>query len=65
MWTQWVNLILGLAVIVVPFLGVTGASLTWTLVILGAVVAILSLWGAVREQDPEYHQQSLRTIRQS
>ena len=65
MWQQWVNLVLGLAIIASPFVGLTGASFTWTLVVGGALVAILALWGALREQDPQYHQESLREIRQS
>jgi len=46
MWQQWVNGILGLWVIVVAFLGFTGSTLLWTLVITGVVVAILGFWGA-------------------
>ena len=46
MWQQWVNAILGLWVLAIPFLGFTGATLTWTLVITGLVVAILGFWGA-------------------
>ena len=46
MWQQWVNGILGLWVIVVAFLGFTGNTLMWTLVITGVVVAILGFWGA-------------------
>jgi hypothetical protein len=47
MWQQWVNGILGLWVIVVAFLGFTGATLMWTLAITGIVVAILGFWGAM------------------
>jgi VIT1/CCC1 family predicted Fe2+/Mn2+ transporter len=51
MWQQWVNVVVGLAVIVVAFLGLAGATLMWTLIVAGAVVAILGLWGAMSEQD--------------
>jgi hypothetical protein len=60
MWKQWVNAIIGLAVIATPFMGLTAASLSWTLVVAGAVVAILSVWSAMEEQSPEYHQRRLQ-----
>jgi hypothetical protein len=47
MWQHWVNVVLGLAVIVVAFIGLTGASLMYTLIVGGALVAILGLWGAL------------------
>jgi hypothetical protein len=55
MWKQWVNAILGVATIAVPFLGLTGATLAWTLAIIGAVVLVLSLWttGEVSKEDYE------------
>lgn len=46
MWQQWVNVILGLWVIMVPFLGMTNSGFTWSLVISGVVIAALGLWGA-------------------
>ncbi len=46
MWQQWINGILGLWVILLAFLGLTGSALTWTLAITGIVVAILGFWGA-------------------
>jgi len=49
MWQQWVNAVLGLAIIVVPFLGLAATSLTWTLVVIGLAVAVLALWGASQE----------------
>lgn len=53
MWQQWVNAIIGLWVIAVPFIGITGAALIWTLAITGAVIAILGIWGAQQEQTME------------
>ena len=50
MWQQWVNAILGLIVVAVPFLGLTAATFTWTLVIVGAAVAVLGFWGAQEVQ---------------
>ncbi len=48
MWQDWVNAVLGLAVIVVAVFNsaVTGATLGWTFGILGAVIAVVGLWGA-------------------
>jgi hypothetical protein len=48
MWQQWVNGILGLWTIIVPFLGFTGNTLTWTLVVTGIIVAILGFWGGAQ-----------------
>ncbi len=51
-WQHWVNAILGLWVLAVPFLfGVTGTALMWTLVISGLVVAVLGIWGASESQS--------------
>jgi hypothetical protein len=44
MWQQWVNAILGLWVLAAPFLGLSASTLTWTLAISGAVIALLALW---------------------
>jgi hypothetical protein len=46
MWQQWVNAILGLWVIAIPFIGIAGSALTWTLAITGIVIAVLGVWGA-------------------
>lgn len=40
------NALLGLCVLGVAFLGLTGTTLTWTLGILGAAILVLALWGA-------------------
>ncbi len=60
MWQQWVNAILGLWVIAVPFLGITGSALIWTLAITGLVIAVLGIWGAQQEQTLEDELHSLR-----
>lgn len=51
MWQQWVNGVLGLWTIAIPFIGLTGNALTWTLAITGIVVAVLGFWGAAQEQS--------------
>ena len=45
MWQHWINAILGIWVIVIPFLALTGSTLTWTLVATGAVILVLGFWG--------------------
>jgi hypothetical protein len=51
MWQQWVNGILGLWTIVVPFLGFTGGTLMWTLIITGIIVAVLGFWGGAESRE--------------
>jgi hypothetical protein len=46
-WQHWINAILGIWVIVVPFLAFTAATLTWVLVVSGAVILVLGFWGAM------------------
>jgi SPW repeat len=47
MWKDWVNGILGIWVLVIPFaMGVTDSALTTTLVVTGIVIAILGFWAA-------------------
>ena len=46
MWQDYVNSLLGLCVIATAFLGFTGTTLSWMLVILGAAILIFALWSA-------------------
>lgn len=46
MWKQWVNLVLGLLVVVVAY---TGATPAW-LAVLGIIIAILALWAALEKK---------------
>jgi hypothetical protein len=46
MWQDWINGVLGLVVIGIAFLGLTGSALMWTLVVVGAVIAVVGFWGA-------------------
>ncbi len=50
MWQQWINAILGVWLVVLAFLGLTGQTLMWSLGITGVVVAILGVWGALSDQ---------------
>lgn len=51
MWQHWINAILGLWVIALAFVGLTGATFMWTLVVTGLVVAILGFWGALDNSE--------------
>lgn len=61
MWQQWVNAILGVWLIAVPFIGFTSVGLTWALVITGIVVAVLALWGAGQEAGERSYLSQLET----
>lgn len=54
MWKQWVIALFGLGVIVVPYLGLTALAMTWTLVIMGLVIAALSIWTGSEVSSEEY-----------
>ena len=52
MWQQWINTILGLWIVALPFIGIQSSSaFTWTLAVTGIVVAILAAWGAMEHQE--------------
>jgi hypothetical protein len=51
MTTQWLNGILGLWVIISPFIGFTPGGMTANLVIVGIAVALLGFGGAAYEQN--------------
>ncbi|MCI0619584.1 SPW repeat protein [Candidatus Wolfebacteria bacterium] len=46
MWQNWVNGILGLWILISPFVGLEGSNMTTNLVIVGIVVAVLGFWSA-------------------
>ena len=47
MWQQWVNFVVALWVIVSAFLGFSASAMTTNLVISGAIIAVLAVWGAL------------------
>jgi hypothetical protein len=47
MWKQWVNLLLGLAVIVMAYVG---GGHTLRFVIVGVLIAVLALWSALEKK---------------
>lgn len=46
MWKQWVNVILGLVVVIAAYMG---AGELW-LALLGIVIAIIALWAAMEKK---------------
>jgi hypothetical protein len=60
MWKQWVNAILGLLVLAVPFLNLSVGAFTWTLAIAGLVIAGLSVWSASEETSVQSDSQYAR-----
>ncbi len=46
MWQQWVNGVLGLWVIIMPF---TGVNTNTVVIVTGVVIAILGFWGALQK----------------
>lgn len=49
MWKQWVNVVLGLAVIVMAYMG---SGHTIRFVAAGLLVAVLALWAALEKKQP-------------
>ncbi|HVB19756.1 MAG TPA: hypothetical protein VNF51_00495 [Candidatus Paceibacterota bacterium] len=47
MWKQWINVLLGLAVIVLAYMG---GDHTTRFVIIGVLVAILAFWSALEKK---------------
>lgn len=46
MWQNWFSGLLGLALIIIAFSGISGTTLVWTLAIMGGIIAIVGVWGA-------------------
>lgn len=54
MWQQWANGVLGIWLIIEPFLGLTTQQNTWALAITGVAIVVLAFWG-VAEHATMYH----------
>ena len=48
MWQHWINLILGLWLVVSAFIAFTPSGMVANLVIVGIAVAILALWEGIQ-----------------
>lgn len=51
MYKNWINGLLGLVVIALAFLNLSEVSLTWTLGVIGAIIAANSFWSLATEAD--------------
>jgi hypothetical protein len=47
MWQNWINFLAGVWVIISPYVGFTESALNTNLIISGAVIVILAVWGAM------------------
>lgn len=62
MWQQWLNGVLGLWILTVPFLSLDATTMLWTLVSTGVVVAILGFWGASEHATMHMHSHNMRHV---
>jgi hypothetical protein len=61
MWQQWTNLLLGLWVIISPYLFDDQSALLTNITISGVIIAGLALWGALEHRT--YHMPNNRQQR--
>jgi hypothetical protein len=58
MWRNTLNGVLGLAIILIAFLGLSGPALMWTLAISGILIAIVgfsgSMYGSSYDQEQRH-----------
>lgn len=58
MYKNWINGLLGLVVIGAAFMNLSVATLTWTLSIVGVIIAVNSFWSIAMEEDESQSSQS-------
>ncbi len=46
MWQQWLTGILGLAIVLIGIMGLSGLALTWSLIVVGFLVAAIGFYAA-------------------
>lgn len=52
-WLSWVNIMLGLWLIISPFIfGFLGAGILWNAIIFGIIVAALAIWSSTATAQP-------------
>lgn len=61
MWKQWLTAVLGLIAVALPFAGISGDALTWTLAIGGLAIAALSAWSALEDTPEHYGERRYQT----
>ena len=55
MMNHWTRGVLGIGVIVAPFLNLSGETLTWVLVFIGIAITLSSFWALLTE--PRTHRE--------
>jgi hypothetical protein len=50
-WQHWVNLILGLWIILSAYLNFTAAGMATNLTVVGLIIAALALWGGLENRS--------------
>lgn len=60
MWQTWINIVLGVAVVAVAFVNLSGTALVWTLSVIGVVIVLVELWEAntIAELSSKKHSQT-------
>ncbi len=46
MWQNWTNIVLGIALVGIAFVGLSEVTLVWTLSVIGIMIVTLELWEA-------------------
>jgi hypothetical protein len=59
MYLNWINGILGLVIFGVAFMDLSGTMLTWTLAIVGLLVAAISFWEVLNGQTSSDYEQEV------
>lgn len=64
MWYHWLTGIMGLGIVLVGLLGLSGLLLTWTLIVVGFLVAALGFFaaGATEERIEEVRNPHLHSV---
>ena len=52
-WQHWVNFILGLWIVLSAYMNFSVTGFTTNFTIIGIVIAILALWGALQQKSRE------------
>ena len=51
MWQQWLTGILGLAIVLIGLMGLSGLALTWSLIVVGFLVAAIGFYAAGETEE--------------
>jgi len=59
MWQHWVNFVLALWVGFSAYLNMSAASMVTNLTVVGIVMAVLAIWGALEERTYHYRHEHM------